>query len=271
MTNPLDQLNLRPQERRILVIVFSLTFVVLNWIFVRPLFGQWSVAGEELSKSRRTLERYQAEIAKSGSYTVLKSDLEKEGSKVLTEALQLQRIVDQQATSSGVAVSRYSPVNRSTGATNQFFEEQGLSIDFTTYSTNLIEFLVGLAQGNSMIRVQEMNLKPDASGTKLNGNILFVASYQKKNPGRTPAATTTTAAAGGTTPASAPKSTNTATATVPIVTNKPGRLASFFARFRSSSPPETNAAPKISTNKVVSTNKPGSTNRLGSTNRTVNR
>ena len=40
MKNPFDQLNLRPQERRVLVIVGLIIFVVLNILFVRPLFGE---------------------------------------------------------------------------------------------------------------------------------------------------------------------------------------------------------------------------------------
>ena len=51
MTNPLDQLNLRPQERRILVVVLFLVFVVLNVMFVRPLFGQFGEMQLELAKA----------------------------------------------------------------------------------------------------------------------------------------------------------------------------------------------------------------------------
>jgi hypothetical protein len=219
-----DQLNLRPQERRIIVVVSILIFIVLNWIFVRPLFGQWSAVQEELAKTRRTLERYQAEIAKSPSYQRLEDELKKSGSQVLSEELQLQRIIDQQATASGVAISRYAPGVRSTGRTNQFFEDQGLTIDFNTYSTNMVEFLVGLASGNSAIRVQEMNLKPDPSGTRLVGNILFVASYQKKTPTRAvgptgaakpPASSTTPTPAAPKTNATTVRKTNSPPATLP--------------------------------------------------------
>lgn len=183
MTNPLDQLNLRPQERRVLVVVTFLIFVALNYWFVRPLFGQFGQVKAELEKTRGTLGRYQAEIAKAPNYERLENDLKKSGSEVLSEELQLQRIVDNQARAAGVMVSRYAPgVRTASGRTNQFFEDQGLTIDFTSTATNMVEFLVGLASGNSMIRVQDMNLRPDGAGTKLVGNILFVASYQKKQP-----------------------------------------------------------------------------------------
>ena len=51
MTNPFDQLNLRPQERRILVIVGLIIFIVLNVLLVTPLFGQLAAAEGQLDKS----------------------------------------------------------------------------------------------------------------------------------------------------------------------------------------------------------------------------
>jgi hypothetical protein len=217
-----DQLNLRPQERRVVVIVGVLVFIVLNWIFVRPIIGQLGDTQNELVKAQRTLKKYQDEIAKEKTYRTLEAKLKTEGSDVLSEELQLQRIIDQHATAAGVAISRYAPGVRLAGArTNQFFEDQGLTVDFNTYSTNLVEFLVGMASGNSMIRVQEMNLKPDASGTRLSGSLLFIASYQKKAPPRaTPTgtkSTATTPAPKATTPA--PKST-----TAPKSTSPPSKI-----------------------------------------------
>jgi Tfp pilus assembly protein PilO len=182
MTNPFDQLNLRPQERRILVVVLVVVFVVLNIIFVTPLIGQLAQAENQLEKSRRTLAKSETEIARASSFQRIEESLKKEGGDVLSEELQLQRIVNNQANTSGILVSRYNPVVRTQiGRTNQFFEDQGLTIDFTTGGKELVEFLVGLASGNSMIHVQDMNLRPVAGGTRLGGSILFVASYQKKN------------------------------------------------------------------------------------------
>ena len=34
------------------VIVLCIVFVVLNWIFVRPLFGQWGMVQADLEKTR---------------------------------------------------------------------------------------------------------------------------------------------------------------------------------------------------------------------------
>jgi len=211
--SPLEQLNLRPQERRVLVVVGFLCFLALNWIFVWPLFGQWGVVRNDLEKTQRTLQRYTDEVAKTATYEALEKKLKSTGSEVLNEELALQRIVDTQARAANVQVSRYTPgVRSNTGRTNQFFEDQGLSIDFSTGGKELVEFLVGMASGNSMVRVQDMSLRPDPSQTRLVGNILFVASYQKK-PAKAviPSATTTAKPPGasGTKAPVVPKSTAT--------------------------------------------------------------
>lgn len=207
MTNPFDQLNLRPQERRIIVVVGLIIFVVLNFLLVTPLFGQLGEAENRLEKSKKTLAKYQAEINQAASLQRVEERLRKEGGDVLSQELQLQRIVNEQAVASNVQVSRYNPVMRTQiGRTNQFFEDQGLTIDFTTGGKELVEFLVGLASGQSMVHVQDMTLRPTAGGTRLGGNIVFVASYQKKTP--------TTPPQSGAQPRPATK-TNTPVATAP--------------------------------------------------------
>src|SRR5262245_21096939 len=108
MTNPFDQLNLRPQERRVLVIVGLIIFVVLNILFVRPLFGELGTAEIALDKSKKTLDKYEAEIAKAPNFERIEARLKKEGGDVLSEELQLQRIVNNQANAAGVQVSRYN-------------------------------------------------------------------------------------------------------------------------------------------------------------------
>src|SRR5258708_6846242 len=109
MTNPFDQLNLRPQERRILVVVALIIFVVLNFLLVTPLFGQLGQAELALDKSKRTSAKYEAEIAKAPNFERIEARLKEEGGDVLKEELQLQRIVNNQAIAAGVQVSRSNP------------------------------------------------------------------------------------------------------------------------------------------------------------------
>lgn len=219
----LDQLNLRPQEKRILVGVGFLVFVVLNWMFVRPLFGQWAAGQKDLDAARNTQTKYQTEIAKAPTYKALEENLRKAGNEVLNEELQLQRVVvEQYAAAAGIIPTRINSAARPTGGkTNQFFEDQTLTVDFSTFSTNFVEWLVGLATGDNMIRVQEMNLKPDANLQRLSGSILFVASYQKKAPARAAATTTPRPAAAITTTNATGVKPSLAGSSAPRTTNSP--------------------------------------------------
>jgi len=252
MTNPFDQLNLRPQERRILVVVGLIIFVVLNFLLVTPLFGQLGQSEFALDKSKRTLAKYENEIAKAPNFERIEARLKQEGGTVLSEELQLQRIVNNQAVAAGVQVSRSDPVLRpQTGRTNQFFEDQGLRIDFTSGGKELVDFLIGMASANSMVHVHDMSLRPVAGGTRLGGNIVFVASYQKKNApatgavgsGAAPRPSTKTAA-----PVAAASKTN-APATPPLKTNPPKTITT--------PPPSraSNAAARpLNTSKTISNN-----------------
>jgi Tfp pilus assembly protein PilO len=198
-----DQLNLRPNERRALVIVLVAVFVVVNIYFVRPIFGEFGRVKAELNQQKATLNRYQAEIQKAPAYEKQEAELKESGSSVLTAELELQRIVSRQAVASNVQVNSYrGGSGGGLGRTNQFFEEQTLTIDFNTGARELVEFLIGLASGNSMVRVREMNVRNDPTRTRLVGHIVFVASYQKKAPAANAAGTT---AVGAFKPAAPPK------------------------------------------------------------------
>ena len=192
MTTFFDKLNLRPQERRMLVGVLVVVFIVLNLWFVRPHFGDWGTTKRSIGTVENTLKKFQDEIGRVPQYKAKITKLQNSGSDVLTEELQLQRTVQSLANSHGLMVSRYDPRQKSTSTrTNQFFEEQMLSIDFTSGGKELVDFLVDVAAGNSMIRVRDMNIKPDQSQTRLAGNISLVASYQKKQATNKPPAAIT--------------------------------------------------------------------------------
>ncbi len=197
MNSFLDKLNLRPQERRIVVGVAVLVFVVLNLLFVMPHLSDLGKTELALDRARRSLQTYETEIAKTSITKDRLKSLQGTGSEVLNEELQLQRIVQTEATTSGLMVNRYDPRPRvSISKTNQFFEDQFLTIDFNSDGKSLVDFLSNLALGNSMIRVREMNIKPDTSQTRLVGSLLFVASYQKR-----PAVAASPARIAGTVPA----------------------------------------------------------------------
>src|SRR5688572_10789224 len=193
-------------------------FIVLNFIFVWPHFGDWGKIQARRTIADNLIRQYQREIANTKVYQAQLKDLEKQGATVQTEAqaLTLSTEVQNQAALSGVQVNRYDPVRQTAmsigGKTNQFFEEQSGIINVTTEEKSLVDFLYNLGIGRSLIRVRSFTLNPDPPRHKLQGNVTLVASYQKKAPTRV-----------------AP--TATATATPPPVrsTNAPGRSASPFA------------------------------------------
>jgi hypothetical protein len=187
MTGLLDKLNLRPHERRLVVLVALVVFVVLNIFLIWPEFGSVGRWQQRRSDALKKLETFKNEVNKKPIYEKQLADLESQGAHVGTEdqAMALSRDVANQATLSGVQVNRYDPAPRSsTGRTNAFFEEQTLIITVTTGEKELIDFLYNLGARSSLIRVKSMTLSPDPSRMKLMGNITLVASFAKKAPPR---------------------------------------------------------------------------------------
>lgn len=185
MNNLLDKLNLRPQEKRLIVVVASITFVVLNVWLVWPHFKDWRLVGLELDKAQETLRVYEKETARTGDYETRLRVLEGSGPNVIPEEqdLDLVRTVQSQTIASGLRVSRSDPKPKTSNSrTNQFFEEQTLSLRFEAGNEELVKFLVNLASTNSLIRVQDLDVHPDRGGFTLSGNITLIASYQKNQP-----------------------------------------------------------------------------------------
>ena len=186
MTDFLDKLNLRPHERRLVVIVALVVFVVLNIWLVWPQFGtvgQWQQRRIDAMKRH---QNFDTEAKKKPIYERQLHELELLGGLVGTEeqAMALSRDVANQATLSGVQVNRYDPAPRSsTGRTNAFFEEQTLIITVSTGEKELIDFLYNLGARTSLIRVKSMTLSPELPARmKLQGSITLVASFAKKPP-----------------------------------------------------------------------------------------
>lgn len=185
MTSFLDKLNLRPQERRIAMAVMVGVVLLLSALFVWPKLGQWQIAKDALAKSRKTLVAYQTEIARIPTYETRLRELEGQGSAVLPEeqALQLMSTVQRQAQKDHLLITstRAGTPTPSSGAnTNSFFDEQTVLIGVNTGEKELVGFLYSLGSGGSMIRVRDMDLRPDPPRYRLNGSITLVASYQKK-------------------------------------------------------------------------------------------
>ena len=68
MTGYLDRLNLRPFEKRLVVGVGAVFFLVLNAWFVVPHFSDLSKARDNREEALKKLDRWQAEIDQKAKY-----------------------------------------------------------------------------------------------------------------------------------------------------------------------------------------------------------
>ena len=66
--------------------------------------------------------------------------------------------------------------------TAEFFQEQTLRVTSLCTDAQLVDFLHKLGTGNSLIRVRDLDVRPDQGQMKLNCTITLVASYQKAAP-----------------------------------------------------------------------------------------
>jgi len=185
MTGFFDKLNLRPAERRLLVVVALAGFVVLNMIFVWPRFGELGRELDATRDARGKIDKYRAEAAKAPALEARLRELEDAGSQVASaeQALALQTTVQTQAAQSGVSILSYDSRGGSGDSrTAEFFQEQTLRVTAMSTDAQLVDFLHKLGTGNSLIRVRDLDVRPDQGQMRLNYSITLVASYQKAAP-----------------------------------------------------------------------------------------
>jgi hypothetical protein len=180
--------NLRPFEKRLVVGVALALFVVFNLWFIVPLFGDWDLVRARLANAQSKLRTYNAEIQQSKKYQALVRQMEGEGYSVPAEDQSLHFANEVQTREGLCGVSRISS-SRILDRTNQFFIEKSQQLTYTLREQQLVDFLVNLSAGNSMIRVRELALRPDPPHQNLSATVKLVASYQKKTSGRTGGAT----------------------------------------------------------------------------------
>ena len=181
MKNPLDRLNLRPFEKRLVVGVAAVLFVVLNAWFVFPHFSDLSQAQDQRADALKKIGRWQVEINQEPTYRRQIRELESEGQSVPAEEQQNQfsRAIQMQQAQSGVNITSTS---KQTVRTNQFFLELAQQVSVEAGEAQLVDFLFNLGAGNSLIRVRDLALHPNPPRQALSGNVKLVASYQKNPP-----------------------------------------------------------------------------------------
>lgn len=194
MRTLLDKLNLRPQERRLVVMAVAVLAVVLHFWFVQPFFREWGQVKAELDKAERTLKSYQAEIARTNEYEAKRLKLEIQGSSIPVEqqaqaSILSGKILDV-AKQSGLNVGNITPLTHSrTVKSNESFDEQAINLTVNPSAPQeLVDFLFAIGSGDVLVRVKELSVNPDGSRTKLMGTMKLVASFQKKPPTPVPPA-----------------------------------------------------------------------------------
>ena len=181
MTSYLDRLNLRPFEKRLVVGVGAVLFLVLNAWFVVPHFSDLSQARDRRLEALKKLERWQLEMDQKSKYEAGINRFRQEGLEVPPEDQQNQfaRAIQDQQARSGVGIQQFGRVSTQT---NQFFLELTQPISVQSGEAQLVDFLYNLGSGNSLIRVRDLTLRPDAPRQQLAGTVKLVASYQKNPP-----------------------------------------------------------------------------------------
>ena len=202
MNDFLGQLNLTVQERRIVMIIFAVVIVVLNYLFVWPRFGEWGRINKQLVQMRQTMTNNNRVILldtnpSNGWRKLVAQYALKEGGNVsehpVDPQVQLQNAIMLEARKSGVNVQSY---NAGSVKTNQFFEEHSTVITVESQEPQLISFLFNMGNDPAMIRVAKLDLKPaDQNRYHLRGGITLTANYSRK-----PAASTAKPAAPATKP-----------------------------------------------------------------------
>ncbi|HYG21709.1 MAG TPA: hypothetical protein VEH04_02920 [Verrucomicrobiae bacterium] len=183
MNGYLSRLN--PAERRFVIVVGLVFFVVINVFWIWPHFGDLTMYRSRLQQARTNYNTRQGVLAQEPK---LKADIAKlasEGGYVPPEdqATHFLRTIQVQAAQSGVG---FQGSSRTSTSTNQFFLEQLQTVTLISREEQLVDFLYNLGSGNSLIRVREISVRPDQQRQSLNSVVTLVASYQKTT--RAPAA-----------------------------------------------------------------------------------
>jgi hypothetical protein len=203
MNGYLSRLN--PTERRFVIGVGLVLFLVINIFWIWPHFSDLPRWRTRLDKANRNYATNQIAIREIPRLETELATLLREGNVPPEEqGLRFQQTIQSTAFESGVS---FNFPSRLPDTTNQFFIEKAQAIAVVGGEKQLVDFLYRISSGESIIRVRSMSLRREANYYQLNANITLVASYQKK-PTATrgagqPTTTTTRSATPSTTPSTA--------------------------------------------------------------------
>lgn len=251
--------RLNPMERRFVVGVAVAFFIVINAVWVLPLFGKWSDTRKAMDDARGRVFKFEDGISHKAEVERAIAKYQDQNQVVPPEeqAVQFFRTIVNQSTASGVnMLGTGGGARQSLNTNNPYFVEQSQTIQTQSGEKQLVDFLYNIgASSNSLIRVKNLSIQPDPPHQQLSARITLVASYQKKMEGSR-AATPASAAPKAATPGAAPKpaaATPNPTAGAPRPPG-PGGAVPPGAQGRPV-PPNPAGAPKPPINRLAATNK----------------
>jgi hypothetical protein len=140
----------------------------------------WQRYNNKYVKLSTQLNHWSKEIADSTGFNAKLDKLKGEGASVPPEeqGLDLLRLVTYQANVSGLNNNGVT-TRPSTPNTNSFFAENGVNLSFSAEEKSLVEFLFQIGNGNSIVRVAALTIRPDPQNFRLTGSATLIASYRK--------------------------------------------------------------------------------------------
>jgi hypothetical protein len=216
--------RLNPMERRFVVGVAVVFFIVINWVWIWPRFSDWGKTTTRKNTARDLVIKFQQGVNLIPGLTAQIAKYQKQGQVVpeQDQAVQFSRLIVNQAARSGVIISSMGSGRQASIVNNPFFVEQNETIVVSSGEKQLVDFLYNLGAGdNSLIRVKVLSVQPDQARQGLAAHVTLIASYQKKLP--TAGAAAPTSAAPAAKPAVPPAATPAPAAVTPKppVTPKP--------------------------------------------------
>ena len=162
--------HLRPTERRLVVGVLVIVFLVMNAWFVWPHFSDWGdLRGRAATAEKPELEKQVKQFESEGQFVAAED-----------QGINFLRTIQTQSQASGIGM--VNPSRQITRTNDIFFIEQVQNVAVTATDAELVDFLYQLGSGASMIRVRDLELQTDQPRQHLVANIKLVANYQKNPP-----------------------------------------------------------------------------------------
>lgn len=183
MNSFFDRYNLNAFERRLTVVVGMAIFLVINMVFIWPRFSERTELAARMEKANQRMRTYDAQIKKGRVLKQRLAELEDSGSDVLPaeRANQLVSLIQQKARESNLPFPNVRPVKTALADVGgeKFFDQKAYSLRVTTEANELIAFLVAIGSDDSVVRVRDLDLKPEPpKNNRLICNMTLVANYQ---------------------------------------------------------------------------------------------